>query len=141
MCDPSQEGKEVLWNKFVTAAPHPSNNTEITSFVLAVKTGVKHPPPRPLQSSGSGRQSKIKRKAKGAALNGSDQGLGSCERGIPLPLRYGRWTINSVPSALNPTSYTTPLHMCLQRYGISRLPDIVGTSPGGRGVFKALLGV
>ncbi len=146
----SQQWKETLWDKFVTGAPRQRSPSELqysdplagrvlrsnvprsASFARATERGVGHHSQdrREMAQAGDGRGPEDRTER--SAFNGSDRGGGSGDRRIPASYAAPAGRRFACLYALQPSVphlTRSALHRCLQRHGISRLPDIEGDKP------------
>jgi len=107
-----------------------SSNTAIASFARAAEPGTGHQPQDGCEVAQACDGRGYENRADGAALNGADgsrEGDGRC---VPAPhaAAAGRLPLCPVQPSI-PHLTRSALHRCLQRHGISRLPDVEGDKP------------
>ena len=147
----SKEWKEELWDKFVMGAPrtsypavvctaqamrgrarHQSGNTAIASFARATEPGTGHQRQdcRKVAEASDGRGYEDRTNA--TAVDGFNRSRGSDNRRVPTPHAPSAGRRCTCLYALQPSIphlTRSALHRCLQRHGISRLPEIEGDKP------------
>ena len=106
-----------------------SCNTAIACVARAVDQRVGHQPEDRCEVAQARDGRRCENRADGAAVDGADQGLRSDGSRGPAPhlLRFDDCLYARQPSI--PHLTRSALHRCLQRPGISRLPDVEGDKP------------
>lgn len=104
-----------------------SSNTAIASFARAAEPGARDQSEDGGEVAQAGDGRGYEDRANGTAVHRAGRSRGSDDRGISSPHAFGR-----LPYALQPSIphlTRSALHRCLQRHGISRLPDVEGDKP------------
>lgn len=109
-----------------------SSNTAIASFARAAEPGTGHQPQDGCEVAQACDGRGYENRADGAALNSADGSRGGDGRRFPAPHAAAAGRRCACLYALQPSIphlTRSALHRCLQRHGISRLPDVEGDKP------------